>query len=64
MNLLRKKKKNEKEIEEKESQPKLRNKKSQLPDVEKPRDPTRWLSLLFLLIFLFLSYLSWVAYGG
>lgn len=27
---------------------------------EEPKDPTRWLPLLFLLVFLFLSYLFWV----
>ncbi len=27
---------------------------------EEPKDPTRWLPLLFLIIFLFTSYLFWV----
>lgn len=27
---------------------------------EQPKDPTRWLPLLFLVIFLFLSYLFWI----
>ncbi len=36
--------------------------KASIPAVEKKRDSTRWLSLLFLLIFLFLSYLSWAAW--
>lgn len=60
MKLLKKKEKEKEEPEEKEKRVKTR--KNQQVALDKPRDPTRWFSLLFLLIFLFLSYLSWVAY--
>ncbi|MEP7166956.1 MAG: hypothetical protein ABI758_03195 [Candidatus Woesebacteria bacterium] len=54
---LGKKESAEKERESKASKP--REKKR-----EEPKDPTRWLPLLFLLIFLFISYLFWVAFQG
>lgn len=65
MRLLKKKDKAQEETEkdnDKEILKKTRLKKKELSTFEKPRDSTRWFSLLFLLIFLFLSYLSWVAY--
>lgn len=31
-------------------------------EFSKPQDPTRLLPLIFLVIFLFISYLSWIAY--
>lgn len=48
----------EKELEEKE----YKRKNSSKPREKRvePKDPTRWLPLLFLVIFLFISYVFWV----
>jgi len=46
-----------KEEKEPRATPKSREKK-----YEAPKDSTRWLPLLFLFIFLFVSYLFWVAF--
>ena len=64
MKLLGKKKKpveDEKDGEEKEER-KQRKERSIPRKKDEPKDPTRWLPLLFLMIFLFISYLFWVAY--
>ncbi len=63
MKLLKRKEKLKDTVEDEKKELKNdRAKRAQKPLLEKPRDPTRWLSLLFLLIFLFISYLSWVAF--
>lgn len=53
-----------KQVDEEEEEEKPARSSSRKKPVESlPKDPTRWLSILFLLLFLFISYLSWVSFS-